>query len=208
MNNLDDSDPGLGIGKEDPKMQKLISDLHKMCIHTMPATARAEIAHTVASTAYGSSATPRTARTPIPLRKPHVRCPLFGPPTLGRLLASFGAALLVVVGSGFGMLYLQRPSKPSAATVLTRAAYAITDVTSGQVVHEIAVNHAVVSLPGQPQTGDRTAEQWTQVDGSGKPQQSDLTYTTADGTVDERMVADAAGNVWTYDPAQNTVSKT
>jgi hypothetical protein len=124
-----------------------------------------------------------------------------------RRAVSLAAAVLIVLGGVLGYLRVESPTSVSAAQILRRAAVALTDVGPNSVVHEISIVHVGIDSSNAPHAGDLVTEQWTQLAPNGNPARVDLHHTIVGGESDERLVADAQGVMWTYDPASKTVYK-
>jgi hypothetical protein len=208
MTNSFDSELDLDTGSSDPKMLRLISDLQQLATVTISTRRRSEIATYLSSRAHidveksaQSVATPLALPREVTRPGPHV-----ANHGIAKWLLSTAAALLLILGGGVGVLRLTSPGAVSAAQILKRAAVAFGNVPANQVVHETTIEH-LVQQPGSPSIGDISSEQWTQVDSKGYPLQVDLTHTAANSVPGERLVADNQGNVWTYDPVGNSVTK-
>jgi hypothetical protein len=164
---------------------RLLADLERACVATIPPRRRTDIARRLSASADTAAASPPlTLRGAAGTRRMSVnRRRWIGRPRTR--VASVAAAALVALAGTLGYLHLQNPSSVSAAELLHRAAHAVGDVAPGQVVHEVV------------RDGSITHEQWTQVNADGNPMRIDLRAGSPNTSLKESLVADAQGNLWT-----------
>lgn len=174
----------------DALMQRLTADLETACNAPVPPDLQEAMARHLASAA----------------RKPARRRSMLGGVRVRSRLTSLAAAALIIAAGTVGYARLQSPTPVSAAQILRRAAAAMSEVPVGDVVHEVTQMHLSAAVTPPP-NDDLTFEQWTQVNGEGNPLQADLVAKSANRALDERLVADAQGHMWTYGPTADTVTK-
>jgi hypothetical protein len=208
MTNFDDLDPELTLQeRSDPAFRHLISDLQNICSTNISAQPRADIARRLGLAPAKASAT-------VAARGPILVAPLPAFPSRESAKAA-RCGLAALRRSGCGDRARRNfwlPAPPNSRDRLRRAGASAG--RSGrhccppdQVIHEVTIVRLLRQPSAQVDARDITAEQWAQLAADGNPARIDLRESSANPAADDRTVADAAGNVWTYSPSLNTVNK-